>query len=560
MEKKTLGEYTETIDKLIKENSFDIAYHHAVYLLRQFPKHLTTYKQLGRISLEQGHFDRGIEFYLRVLAVEPVNYRNYLAIAIAYQNKKEFRRAYPYAALAECLNPGSDIAADLTLMLQSHASETFLEDVARYKRIRNHLNSQEFDHAKKHFEALLDPGLKLLTIFHRAIDPNTETAIDLGSLETVLDKAPYCRKILTSLLTAYAIFPHRPKFQQCADRLTELNPEKIFRIGEDGRVEEHTATVRVNYHDWTGFPNTRAGSFWHATQARYVKVEENSYAQILDLIPILSEFVYVPDEPQEFQAEFNAESPLKNSERPRIVTSPDDDKFFQEDYFKTQSISLSKTDSSSLKQTKPQPVRQSPVTALDEAFSFIEKVATEGFDLPAPNPSTRPIEAIKPEPVVIPEKIVLPIRPTMKPELDSAIPSPSEQIHGFALHPPTSAPVIAPSAKPTQSKPQQPDETRSDDAQPYKPTSNETGKESPEIDPEETPEDEKTRLRAAWNAFSMGKHDDGVRAYRKLIDDRVQLAKVKNDLNTLKILYPEIVEIDNLCRYCIEQEIIILNQ
>ena len=94
-----------------------------------------------------------------------------------------------------------------------------------------------------------------------------------------------------TLIGIYAKENDLTRFQRCADRLSELEPERSFAPDESNSFTAEKKNIALTYFDWTGYPNTRVRSIWQRAQSRYIPIEADRVADFLDLIPIPIDFV-----------------------------------------------------------------------------------------------------------------------------------------------------------------------------------------------------------------------------------------------------------------------------
>ena len=168
MEKKTLSEYFQLIDKFIDNNHFEPAYHHAAYLLTQFPKSVALYQQLGRILLELKRFDDAANIYLRRAAILPDDWLNFFTLGIIFIGNDRPETAARYAAYAFALEPKIPDVRALNRRLKSYLSAAFIEELKIFNAGRSKLPDAGTRKREKTFAPIRDSGLKLLADYFRS--------------------------------------------------------------------------------------------------------------------------------------------------------------------------------------------------------------------------------------------------------------------------------------------------------------------------------------------------------------------------------------------------------
>src|SRR5215204_3921249 len=71
MAKVSLRAYNREIEAMIDRGQLDEAIAHSQHILKTFPKHLETYRLLGKAYLEYKRYKDAVDIFSRVLAVEP---------------------------------------------------------------------------------------------------------------------------------------------------------------------------------------------------------------------------------------------------------------------------------------------------------------------------------------------------------------------------------------------------------------------------------------------------------------------------------------------------------
>ena len=71
MAKVSLRNYNREIEAMTDRGQLDEAIAHCLHILKTFPKHLETYRLLGKAFLEYKRYKDAVDIFSRVLAVEP---------------------------------------------------------------------------------------------------------------------------------------------------------------------------------------------------------------------------------------------------------------------------------------------------------------------------------------------------------------------------------------------------------------------------------------------------------------------------------------------------------
>jgi tetratricopeptide (TPR) repeat protein len=83
----TLSAYTEEIRNLIYDDRNDEALALCRHILRYYPKHVDTYRQMAKASLEKGDLDSARDLFRRVLGADPEDVVAYAGLAIIFEQQ-----------------------------------------------------------------------------------------------------------------------------------------------------------------------------------------------------------------------------------------------------------------------------------------------------------------------------------------------------------------------------------------------------------------------------------------------------------------------------------------
>src|SRR5512146_2021475 len=89
MAKVSLRIYNREIESLIDQARLDEAVAHCRHILQTFPKHLETYRLLGKAYLESKRYDEAVDVFSRVLMSVPDDFVSHVGMSIILdeQNK-----------------------------------------------------------------------------------------------------------------------------------------------------------------------------------------------------------------------------------------------------------------------------------------------------------------------------------------------------------------------------------------------------------------------------------------------------------------------------------------
>jgi tetratricopeptide (TPR) repeat protein len=82
-----LRTYVQQLDTLIERKHIDEAIAHCRHILSYFPKHLDTYRMLGKALLEKGRHGDAADVFQRVLSVLPDDFISHVGMAIVREDE-----------------------------------------------------------------------------------------------------------------------------------------------------------------------------------------------------------------------------------------------------------------------------------------------------------------------------------------------------------------------------------------------------------------------------------------------------------------------------------------
>jgi len=91
MAKVSLRIYNREIERLVEQGHIDEAIAHCRHILKIFPKHLETYRMLGKAFLEAKRYNEAVDVFGRVLMAAPGDFVSHVGLSIINdeQNKMD---------------------------------------------------------------------------------------------------------------------------------------------------------------------------------------------------------------------------------------------------------------------------------------------------------------------------------------------------------------------------------------------------------------------------------------------------------------------------------------
>jgi tetratricopeptide (TPR) repeat protein len=112
MPKISLRAYNRDIESLIDRGQTDQAIAHCKYILKQYPKHIQTYRLLGKTYLESQRYTEASDIFQRVLAVIPDDFIAHLGMSIIREDEGDLDAAIWHMERAFEVQPSNNAVQD----------------------------------------------------------------------------------------------------------------------------------------------------------------------------------------------------------------------------------------------------------------------------------------------------------------------------------------------------------------------------------------------------------------------------------------------------------------
>ncbi|MCA9897096.1 MAG: tetratricopeptide repeat protein [Anaerolineales bacterium] len=88
-----LHEYVEQVEKLIDANRLVEAIEHCRHILHHYPRHIDTYRMMGKALLEKPEYDAASDLFLRILGADPNDFISHVGLSIIYKEQRQYDQA-----------------------------------------------------------------------------------------------------------------------------------------------------------------------------------------------------------------------------------------------------------------------------------------------------------------------------------------------------------------------------------------------------------------------------------------------------------------------------------
>ncbi|HAV76296.1 MAG TPA: hypothetical protein DCX53_02980 [Anaerolineae bacterium] len=278
MAKVSLRAYNREIEAMIDRSHLDEAIAHCQHILKTFPKHLETYRLLGKSYLEAKRHEEAVDIFSRVLVAEPSDFVAQVGMSIIRDEQDKLDDAIWHMERAFETQPSNAaIQGELQRlygrrdgaqpprirMTRGALAHMYMQGELYPQAISESKNVLEEDQGRSDMQALLAKA------YYKSGQKND--AADAAS--GVLKRYPYCldaNRVLTDILVS-----DRPESAKVySRRVVELDP---YAAQVDGSIflstEVSDAAVMIEHLDWNG-QQSGMPSDWRS--ARAISLESGS--------------------------------------------------------------------------------------------------------------------------------------------------------------------------------------------------------------------------------------------------------------------------------------------
>ena len=135
MSQITLRSYNHEISQMAEQGKIDEAIAHCQHILKTFPKHVETYRQLGKAYLEHNRFGDAADIFQRVLSAAPEDFVSHIGMSIIREDEGNLSAAIWHMQRAYDFQSNNATIQDELRRLYGRRIGTFPWDHApRYRR------------------------------------------------------------------------------------------------------------------------------------------------------------------------------------------------------------------------------------------------------------------------------------------------------------------------------------------------------------------------------------------------------------------------------------------
>lgn len=270
MAKVSLRIYNREIERLIEQGRLDEAIAHCRHILKTFPKHLETYRLLGKAYLEARRYEEAADILSRVLMAAPDDFVAHVGLSIIRDEENRLDEAIWHMERAFEVQPSN--AAIQSELQRLYGRRDGVEPpkirMTRGALAHMYVQGEYYSQAISEIRGLLaedsqraDMQVLLALSYFRS--GQRSDASDLCN--QLIERYPYCfdaNRIMVDLLPANADLPESTQVYRM--RVGELDPYANFVKGSVFQSDEvPDAAVSLERLEYTGEEGTEPG--WDAS-------------------------------------------------------------------------------------------------------------------------------------------------------------------------------------------------------------------------------------------------------------------------------------------------------
>lgn len=252
----SLREYIQKVENLIENNEIDQAIAHCKHILQIYPKHIDSYRLLGKAFLEKQKYSDASDIFQRVLSSIPDDFISHIGMSIIREDENNLDASIWHMERAFEVQPSNKAVQDELRRLYTNRDGVAPLKIrlTRGALVRMYVRGELYEQAIGEINAALeeDPNRIDLEVILAKIYFNTDQKVEATeTCSKIITKLPYCfeaNKILTEILPGTTREEDQKVFRQ---RVIDLDP--YFEFTNDNlrdSLEISDSKIMVEYLDW----------------------------------------------------------------------------------------------------------------------------------------------------------------------------------------------------------------------------------------------------------------------------------------------------------------------
>ena len=233
MAKISLRMYNREIEGLVEQQRLEEAIAHCRHILKSFPKHLETYRLLGKAYLEAKRYDQAVDIFQRVLVAAPEDFVAHVGMSIISDDKGRLDDAIWHMERAFEVQPSNAaIQGELQRLFgRRDGVEPPKIRLTRGALAHMYVQGELYNQAISEIRAVLANDSKrtdMQTLLARAYFLNGQRAEATEICNELIARYQYCLDANRLMAEIVPGTPHPEAAQDYRDRVIELDPYAAF--------------------------------------------------------------------------------------------------------------------------------------------------------------------------------------------------------------------------------------------------------------------------------------------------------------------------------------------
>ena len=248
--------YDREIESMIDRGQIDEAIGHSKHILKEFPKHIETYRLLGKCYLESQRYIEAADILQRVLSVYPDDFISHIGMSIICEDENNLEKAIWHMDRALEVQPSnsavnSELRRLMTLRDGTEPSKVHLSQGAYIRMcVKSGLHEQAIAEAKSALSK--EPQrIDLDLILARMYSETGQKSSALDQLTIILNKLPYCYDANLLMMQILISTNRSAESKTYKDRLISIDPYFAF-VNSESPSPDLVAddTVSLEKNEW----------------------------------------------------------------------------------------------------------------------------------------------------------------------------------------------------------------------------------------------------------------------------------------------------------------------
>ena len=255
-----LRAYIREIETIIDRGNTDEAIAHCRHILATFPKHLDTYRMLGKANLESRRYGEAADIFTRILLATPDDFVSHVGMSIIQDDQKKLDETIWHMERAFEVQPSNAaVQAELQRLYGKRDGREphkirLTRGALAHMYVQGELHAQAIGEIRSVLAE--DPGrTDMLALLAVAYYRNGQKADASETCTQLLNKSPYClvaNQILVEILPGTGMADTIPAYR---NRVFELDPYAAHAPGSIFQIEEAPENaVMIQRLEYAGQP------------------------------------------------------------------------------------------------------------------------------------------------------------------------------------------------------------------------------------------------------------------------------------------------------------------